>query len=61
MVMLMSPQERVASNVTKQLSVTPVGMGSCPPSMSPTLGARIGVVVGLPPCLGSVAHALGPW
>ena len=61
MVMLMSPQWRVASNVTKQWSVTPVIMGSYPPAMSPTLGAKFQVVAGLPPHSGGVAHALGPW
>ena len=37
--MVLFPQLRVASNVTTQVSVTPVGMGSCPLAMSPTLGA----------------------
>ena len=40
--MLLS-QLKVASNVTKQLSVTPVCMGSCPPAIGPTLGARFGL------------------
>ena len=41
--LLLSSQWRVASNVTKQLSVTPVSMGSCPLAIGPTLGARIGL------------------
>ena len=38
--MVLSPRLRVASDVIKQLSVTPVSMGSCPPAMSPILGAK---------------------
>ena len=42
--MVLSPQLRVASNVTKQLSVTPVSMGSCPLAIGPTLGANFGLL-----------------
>ena len=41
--MVFSPQWRVATNVTKQLSATPVSMGSCSLAIGPTLGARIGL------------------
>ena len=61
MVMLMSPQWREASTVIKHLSIVSVSIGICPPAMSPTLGTRNWVVMGLPPPLGGVAHALGPW
>ena len=41
--MVLSPS-RVASNVTKQFSITLVCMGSCPLAIGPTLGTRFGLL-----------------
>ena len=58
--LMFSPQLSMASNVTKQLSVTPMSLGSCPPAMSTTLGAKVGLSWVYHPIWG-LACALGPW